>query len=145
MAEFLGDLAFMFEIFVLGIGLVVLYFAKKEGSKLLKASGWIMSVAAVFGLICTSYFYFKYYFAGEFNSAHPQHYMMNQSSMKNMMNRGMMGMMGKGMMPHGRGMMNGNFMMGKMHDCMGAMDGQTMNSEKIEEMQSCIMQDTDNK
>lgn len=82
MAEFLGDLAFMFEIFVLGLGLVVLYFGKKENAKLLRASGWIMSVAATLGLICTGYFYLKYFFAGGFDKPYAQHRMMDPSMMK---------------------------------------------------------------
>lgn len=34
MAEFLGDIAFMVEFLVLGIGLIVIHYGKKEDSKL---------------------------------------------------------------------------------------------------------------
>ena len=73
MAEFLGDIAFMVEILVLGIGLIVIHYGKKEDSKLVKAAGYIMSVASVFALVCTTYFYFKYYFNGDFDSAYPKY------------------------------------------------------------------------
>ena len=56
MAEFLGDIAFMVEFLVLGIGLIVIHYGKKEDSKLVKAAGYIMSVASVFALVCTTYF-----------------------------------------------------------------------------------------
>ena len=137
MAEFLGDLAFMFEIFVLGAGLVVLYFGLKESSKLLKASGYIMSVVATLGIICTGYYYLKYYFAGSFDQAYPQHHMMKQSMMQNMMKGGMMG---KGMMSgQGMGMMKG-MMQKNMQQCMGSMQGKMMNPEMMKKMKGCMMQ-----
>ena len=70
MAEFLGDIAFMFEVFVLGIGLVVLHFEKKENSGFLRWSGRLMATFGVLGMVCTGFFYLKYFFAGEFNQAH---------------------------------------------------------------------------
>ncbi|MBK24575.1 MAG: hypothetical protein CME70_11325 [Halobacteriovorax sp.] len=72
MAEFLGDIAFMIEILVLGLGLVVIHYGKKEKSKLLKTSGYLMSIFSILALICTTFFYFKYYFNGDFDSAYPK-------------------------------------------------------------------------
>ena len=73
MAEFLGDIAFMLEIFVLGMGLIVIHHGKKEDSRLIKFSGYLMSSISILALICTTYFYFKYYFNGDFDSAYPKH------------------------------------------------------------------------
>lgn len=126
MAEFLGDLAFMFEVFVLGVGLVVLHFATKENSKLLKASGWIMSVVAVLGMACTGYFYMKYYFSGGFDQPYPQHHMMKGNMMGGMMK-------GQGMGP-GRDMMMKN-----MHQCISQMQGQPMGPEMMQKMKGCMM------
>lgn len=69
MAEFLGDIAFMLEVFVLGVGLVILHFSAEKNSNYLKWAGRIMATASVLGILCTSFFYFKYYFAGEFDHA----------------------------------------------------------------------------
>ncbi len=71
MAEFLGDIAFMIEALVLGLGLVVLHFNQKESSPYLKWSGRLMAACAIFGMICTITFYLKYFMAGEFDRAYP--------------------------------------------------------------------------
>lgn len=71
MAEFLGDIAFMLEILVLGIGLLIIYYGQKVNSKLVKFSGYMMSIVSVFALICTTFFYFKYFQNGDFDKAYP--------------------------------------------------------------------------
>lgn len=134
MAEFLGDLAFMFEVFVLGVGLVVLYFANKEDSKLLKASGWIMSVVAVLGMACTGYFYMKYFFAGGFDTPYPKHHMMQQMMRDGMKKDGMMGRMMKGRRMDGQGMMMKN-----MQHCMTQMQGKTMGPQMMQKVKGCMM------
>jgi hypothetical protein len=71
MAEFLGDIAVMLEVLILGLGIIVIYFAKREGSKLLSWAGNLFIAASVAGLLCSGTYYFKYYFAGEFAHAYP--------------------------------------------------------------------------
>ena len=39
MVEFLGDIAFMLEVFILGMGLIALHYGRKEKSKLVKSGG----------------------------------------------------------------------------------------------------------
>lgn len=58
---FLGDIAFILDMALLVAGLIVLYLAKKEDSKLLKITAWIMIVTGVLAVICTSYYWLYYY------------------------------------------------------------------------------------
>ena len=68
MDQFTGDLAAMLEIALIGAGLVVLYYAGKEGSKLMKVGAYVMLIGGILGLICTGYWWFKYHEAGVFYS-----------------------------------------------------------------------------
>ena len=68
MTQFTGDIAAMIEIALIGIGLVILYYAQKEGSKLMKAGGYIMLVGGILGLLCTGYWWFKYHDSGVFHA-----------------------------------------------------------------------------
>ncbi|MBK24525.1 MAG: hypothetical protein CME70_11075 [Halobacteriovorax sp.] len=77
MAEFLGDIAFVFEILVLGIGLLIIYYGKKENSKLVRFAGYMMSAISILALTCTTFFYFKYYLNGEFDTAYPTQVIMD--------------------------------------------------------------------
>lgn len=72
MAEFLGDIAFMLELVIVVAGIVTLYFAQKNASKLLRAAGWLLIIGGILGSTCTGYFYMKYYFNGDFDSAYMQ-------------------------------------------------------------------------
>jgi len=67
MSQFNGDIAAMLEIALIGAGFVVLYYAYKEGSKLMKAGGCVMLIGGTLGLLCTSYWWFKYYNSGTFD------------------------------------------------------------------------------
>ena len=69
MNEFAGDIASMLEIALIGAGFVILHYALREDSKLMKAGAYVMLVGGTLGLICTSMFWFKYWNAGQFN--HP--------------------------------------------------------------------------
>jgi hypothetical protein len=69
MNEFAGDIAYVLEIALIGVGFVVLHFALKEGSKLMKIGAYVMLIGGVLGLVCTSMFWFKYWTAGHFD--HP--------------------------------------------------------------------------
>ena len=132
MAEFLGDLAFMFEVFVLGVGLWFVFLGRKEKSKLVSRAGWFMSVTSALGLICTTAFYLKYWNAGEFDHAYPHHTGMHQQMM--------MGGRGDGSSRH---MMMNPKMMNNMHDsmmqCMNNIQGKTMGPDMMEKMKSCVM------
>ena len=66
MDQFTGDIAAMLEIALIGAGLVVLYYAGKEGSKLMKVGAYVMLIGGILGLICTGYWWFKYHEAGVF-------------------------------------------------------------------------------
>lgn len=68
MDQFAGDIAAMLEIALIGAGFVVLYFAVKENSKLLKTGACVMLVGGVLGLTCTSYWWFRYYDMGVFDN-----------------------------------------------------------------------------
>lgn len=76
MDQFAGDIAAMLETALIGTGLIALYFAGKEGSKLMKAGAYVMLIGGVLGLLCTTYFWFKYWNAGSFG--HPAVMQMEQ-------------------------------------------------------------------
>lgn len=111
MAEFLGDIAFMIEVLVLGLGLVVLHFSVKEGSNLLKWSGRIMVICGLLGMICTSYYYMKYFWAGEFHHARHSAMMYRNGS---------------------------SHMMQDMDHCFSRVSGSMMNTENQELLKSCL-------
>lgn len=68
MDQFAGDIAAMLEVALIGAGLVVLYYALKEGSKLMKTAGYIMIIGGTLGLLCTGYWWFRYHENGVFYS-----------------------------------------------------------------------------
>lgn len=68
MDQFAGDIAAMLEVALIGAGLVVLYYALKEDSKLMKAGAYIMLIGGVLGLICTGYWWFRYHEMGVFTN-----------------------------------------------------------------------------
>jgi hypothetical protein len=117
MSEFLGDLAFMFEIYVLGLGLVVLHFNKREPSVYLRWSGRLMTVFGVVGLVCTGFFYMKYFLAGEFDHAYHMGIKSSYSSRS-----------------HSE---TGNVMPG-MNDCLGQIQGKMMNDENMNHAKICM-------
>lgn len=71
MAEFLGDIAFMLEVFALATGLLIYHFGIKEKSKLIKLAAVILILAGIFGMVCTGYYWFEYYSQGAFDTAYP--------------------------------------------------------------------------
>ena len=52
MGMFLGDIAFMIELFGFAFGLILLHHAKKDG-KLLRVAGIVMIVGSILFAICT--------------------------------------------------------------------------------------------
>lgn len=81
MAMFLGDLAFAVELIAIALGFMLFYFAKKEGAKLLKVSGYILVIGGILTASCTGYFLTKYYLDGHFDKPYPQHSMMKHKMM----------------------------------------------------------------
>ena len=67
---FLGDIAFIFDMFLFSSGLIVLHWANKEASKLLKFAAWVMIIIGVLAVICTTYYWMSYYLDGAFNMSH---------------------------------------------------------------------------
>jgi len=72
MAEFLGDIAFILEAFLLVIGLVIYHFALEKQSKLLKFAAVLAVVISLLGMLCTGYYWFSYQSQGAFETAYPQ-------------------------------------------------------------------------
>ncbi|HBQ10946.1 MAG: hypothetical protein RLP09_37960 [Sandaracinaceae bacterium] len=71
MAQFLGDLAFLFELFAVAAGLLLLHRARDEAKPgLLRAAAALLLVGGVGGAVCTGYYWLRYQAQGEFGSAH---------------------------------------------------------------------------
>jgi hypothetical protein len=69
-AQFLGDIAGMLEIFAIALGLVLLHRASKEApARLLKAAGWVLIVGGIAVGVCTSWYWVSYQAAGDFDRA----------------------------------------------------------------------------
>lgn len=74
MAQFLGDIAGMLEIFAIALGLVLLHRAAKESpAKLLRAAGLVLVVGGLLVGICTGWYWLKYQLAGDFDRASMWH------------------------------------------------------------------------
>lgn len=83
MAEFLGDIAGMLELFAIATGLVLLHQANKAApAKLLKLAGWVLVIGGLFVGTCTTYYWLKYQARGDFDSAHMTHTGMMQGPSK---------------------------------------------------------------
>lgn len=73
MAMFLLDLVFILEAVIVSTGLVILYFSRKESSKLLRASAIILLLAGLGTMACSLTYAFKYKCQGAFQTAYPTH------------------------------------------------------------------------
>lgn len=71
MILFLGDIAFILETLVFGIGLVIWHWGSREKSKMLLFAGRVLAVVAVLTMICTSYYYVCYWQDGAFSHSSP--------------------------------------------------------------------------
>lgn len=69
MAQFLGDIAFLLELGLVASGLVLLHAGRERGASLWRAAGWLLVVGATATALCTSYFWFRYQAAGDFDHA----------------------------------------------------------------------------
>lgn len=74
MAVFLGDIAFLTGILVIAAGLLVLHKASSDPKpKLLNIAGKLLVIAGTLTALCTTYFSFKYYLAGDLEHPYPIH------------------------------------------------------------------------
>lgn len=69
LAQFLGDLAFLAELGLVAAGLVLLHVGRERSASLLRAAGWLLVIGATATAICTTFFWFRYHRAGEFDHA----------------------------------------------------------------------------
>ena len=69
MAQFAGDIAFLFELALVAAGLVLLEFGRQRSAALVRTAGWILVVGATATALCTGYFWFRYHAAGDFDHA----------------------------------------------------------------------------
>lgn len=127
MAEFMSDLTFVFELFAIAGGLVLLDRAAASGGGYTRLAGWILVVGGIGTSLCTGYFWLKYHEQGDFDHAYSPHMMMDMKSMHmmRMMHGGKKGQgMGMGMqdgkmgpgMKHQKGMGQGMSMDDRMND-----------------------------
>ena len=135
---FLGDIAFILEVLVVGLGFIALHYALKENAKLMKIGAYILIVVGILSSLCTGYYWMKYFYQGEYSTG------MHSSRM-------MHGMMGKGCMMHEKMMGKGNMMnmmsgqpsdmpmMKQMMQCMQQAKGKMMDESQMKNMQNCMM------
>lgn len=77
MTQFLGDIAWMLELFAIAGGLMLLHSATLEArTTLLKAAGWLLIVGGVGTAACTGYYWLSYQAQGAFDAAHRHDAMM---------------------------------------------------------------------
>lgn len=72
MAAFLGKIAMLLDIAMIGGALIVLHFGKKEASALLKGAGYLFLISGIALTLCTGYYAMKYHFQGDFDHAYAQ-------------------------------------------------------------------------
>ena len=117
---FLGDIAFYMATLVFAVGIYMVHHACHHDSgkpcRLLKSGGYIVVVISLLGILCTGYYWLKYFSQGAYNMPYPKHH----SRMMNNNNKGMMSGMGH---------------------CMGQMEGKVMDSSMMMKVKSCMMED----
>ncbi len=123
MILFLADIAFFLEVLVFAVGIYMLHHANHHDQgkpcRLLKSGGYFVLVSSLLGMACTGYYSVKYFAQGAYHQASYQHMGTEQGMHK--MNRTMMGHTG-------------------MQSCLQNMQGQMMDSSRMQEMQSCLEQ-----
>ena len=73
MAQFLGDIGSVLELFAIAGGLVLLHVASKESARLLKAAGVVLVVGGIAAGVCTMTYWFHYQTTGQFEHATSTH------------------------------------------------------------------------
>jgi len=121
MILFLAGIAFFLEVLVFAVGIYMLHHANDNQGKpfrLLKSGGYFVLGASLLGMGCTGYYSVKNFTQGAYRHA-SQH--MGSAQGMHQMNRTMMGHTG-------------------MQSCLQNMQGQMMNSARMQEMQDCLEQ-----
>ena len=81
MAQFLGDIAGMLEIFAFAGGLVLLHLAaQKPPARLLQAAGAVLVIGGSFAGLCTMWYWLQYRSEGGFDHAALMHAPMHVES-----------------------------------------------------------------
>ncbi len=70
MAMFLAEITFLLELALFVAGLILLYKARKETSKLLKWAAAVLIIGSLGTITCTAYYSLKYFNQGAFESAY---------------------------------------------------------------------------
>lgn len=65
---FFADIAAMLEVALMGVGLIVFHYGRKENANLLKAAAIFMFTGGLLGLICTVSWTYKYRSMGVFEN-----------------------------------------------------------------------------
>jgi hypothetical protein len=117
---FLGDIAFYMATLVFAAGIYMVHHACHHDSgkpcRLLRSGGYIVIVISLLGMLCSGFYWLKYFSEGAYSTRQPSHHSM-------MMNKKM-----------------DNDMMGGMQHCMGEMKGKTMDPDMMMKMKSCMKQ-----
>ena len=124
MILFLADIAFFLEVMVFAVGIYMIHHANHHDQgkpcRLLKSGGYFVLVASLLGMACTGYYSVKYFSQGAYHHASAAQHMGGAQGMHKM-DSAMMGHRG-------------------MQGCLQNMQGQMMNSARMQEMQSCLEQ-----
>jgi hypothetical protein len=96
-AQFLGDLAIMFELALIAHSLVVLHQGVRQSATLLRLAGGILILGGAVGAVCSVYYYLQYRGQGAFEEAYPRDHM-DARRMREIMGE-MMGAVRGGMAP----------------------------------------------
>jgi len=119
MIVFLGDIAFYTATLIFAVGIFMVHHAFHHATGkpclLLKSGGYLVIVISLLGMLCTGYFWFKYYSQGAYSTPHQkQHSMMLNAKMKT------------------------EDMSGMQH-CMREVEGKSMDPDMMMKMKSCMM------
>lgn len=72
MVVFLGDIAFYMATLIFAVGIYMLHHAKhhdSEKSKLLSNGGYVVTTIALIGMLCTGYYWVKYFYDGSYKTS----------------------------------------------------------------------------
>ena len=115
---FLGDIAFYMATLVFAVGIYMIHHACHHDSgkpcRLLKLGGYFVVLISLLGMLCSGYYWLKYYSQGAYNTPHSQHHSM-------MTNEKL-----------------GTSTMDGMGHCMGQMEGKLMDSSMMMMVKTCM-------
>jgi heme A synthase len=116
MTAFLASIAFLLAVALLAAGLLTLHRSRSENSPgLVTTAAIVLLLGGLCGIFCSSYYFLKYYFAGELESAAPVPAQMMRGTMGGSMMQGDRSHRGQRMMQM---MMQDPEMMQMMHRMM---------------------------